>query len=65
MSLFPDVNHRPQLRLQRLSMAIASSLLTVAITLLVAWFGYVPYPVAIRYAVIVFVLIFFRSGFNL
>lgn len=70
MSLFPDVNHRQQLRLQRLSMAIATSLLTVAITLLVAWFGYVTYPVAIRYAVIVFVLIaffyiVFRSGFNL
>ncbi len=70
MPFFPKADHRQQLRLQRLAMVIASSLLTIAITLLVAWFGYIPYPVAIRYAAMVFVLIiffylFFRSGFNL
>ena len=57
-------------RLQRLYLGAASSILTFAITLLVAWFGYLPYPVAMRYAALVVFLfaVFYgliRSGFSL
>ncbi len=68
-SLLPANDDKQRLRLQRVLLTAASSTVTIIITLMVAWFGYVPVYAAIGYVIAVLIVIafffaLFRSGLN-